>query len=156
MVVFRVQQEEVLMSTIEYVAINDDLLNKPLDPPENVSLKGTRCRACGEVFFGKTVGCWQCGSADMEDTALSREGTLYSYTIMRNKPPGDYKGSDPFEPFAAALVELPEGIAILAPITGCRFEDLKINMKLELLIETLYQDELGRHVLSYKFRPQNT
>ena len=145
------------MGTKEYVSINEELLNKPLDPPEKVNLKGTRCRACGEVFFGKTVGCWQCGSGDMEETALSREGTLYSYTIMRNRPPGDYKGPDnPFEPFVAGLVELPEGIAILAPVAGVNFEDVKINMKLKLSIEELYQDEMGRSVLSYKFRPQNT
>jgi uncharacterized OB-fold protein len=144
------------MAKVEYVAIDDELLSKPLDPPENVNLMGCRCRSCKEVFFGKTAACWQCGSDDIESTALSREGTLYTYTIMRNKPPGDYKGPDPFEPFVAGLVELPEGIAILAPIEGCRFEDIKINMKLELAIETLYLDESGRNVLAYKFRPQNT
>ena len=76
---------------------------------------------------------------------------------MRNRPPGDYKGPDnPFEPFIAGLVELPEGIAVLAPIDGIDFEDVKINMKLKLSVEELYQDESGRSVLAYKFRPLNT
>ena len=145
------------MTKKEYVAIDEELLSKPLDPPENVSLLGCRCRSCEEVFFGKTAACWQCGSSDIEPTTLSREGSLYSYTIMRNRPPGDYKGPDnPFEPFIAGLVELPEGIAILAPIDGIDFEDVKINMKLKLSVEELYQDESGRGVLAYKFRPQNT
>ena len=145
------------MKKKEYVAISDELLSKPLDSPEKVHLLGTRCRACGEVFFGDTAACWQCGSGDMEQTVLSREGVLYSYTIIRNRPPGDYKGADdPFEPFAVGLVELPEGIAILAPIVDCAFEDLKINMKLEMSIEEFYEDEQGRGVLSYKFRLTKT
>ena len=145
------------MNDKKYVVINEELLSKPLGSPETVSLLGCRCRACGEVFFGKTAACWQCGNTDIEPTALSSEGTLYSYTIMRNRPPGDYKGPDnPYKPFIAGLVELPEGIAILAPVEGCSFEDVKINMKLKLSIEELYQDDLGRSMLSYKFRPQTT
>jgi len=143
------------MKKREYAAISEELMSKPLDPPEKVRLLGRQCRACGEVFFGDTAACWQCGSRDMEQTFLSQEGVLYSYTIIRNRPPGDYKGrDDPFEPFAVGLVELPEGIAILAPIAGCGFEDLKINMSLLLSIEEFYEDEQGRSVLSYKFRPR--
>ena len=145
------------MKNKEYVAIKDDLLSKPLYPLENVRLMGSRCRACGEVFFGKAVACQQCQREDMEDTVLSREGTLYSYTIIRNRPPGEYKGPDePFEPFAVGLVELPEGIRILAPLAGCSFVELMIGMDLELSIEEFCKDELGKTVLRYTFRPQNT
>jgi uncharacterized OB-fold protein len=142
------------MSKKKYIAINDDLFSKPLYPLENVTLMGTRCRACGEVSFGKIVGCQQCQSEDLDDIALSRQGKLYSYTIIRNRPPGDYKGPEPFEPFAVGLVELPEGIRILAPIAGCNFEELRIGMELELSIEEFYEDESGRTVLTYKFRPK--
>ena len=91
----------------------------------------------------------------MESITLSRDGTLYSYTIVRYKPPGDYKGPEPFEPFAVGLVEVPEGVRILSPLIGCNFDDLKIDMNLELVVEKLYRDEEGRNVLIYKFKPRN-
>lgn len=142
------------MNKKEYTAIKDDFLSKPLYPLEKVRLMGSKCRACGEVLFGKAVACQQCQSEDMEDVALSRYGTLYTYTIVRNRPPGDYKGAEPFEPFAAGLVELPEGIRILAPLTGCNFEEIKIGMELGLSIEEYYEDEAGMMVLTFKFKPQ--
>ncbi|MFC2067203.1 Zn-ribbon domain-containing OB-fold protein [Chloroflexota bacterium] len=137
----------------DYVAIKDEFFSKPLYPLEKVTLMGSRCRNCEEVYFGKAVACQNCQGEDLEDTALSREGTLYTYTIIQNKPPGDYKGSDPFEPFAVGLVELPEGIRILAPLAGCSFDEIKIGMKLKLSIDEFYKDEEGRTVLSYSFRP---
>jgi len=145
------------MKSKEYIPIRDDFFSKPIYPLEEARLAGSRCRTCGEVFLGKVVGCQQCQSEDMEDVTLSKNGTLYSYTVVRNRPPGDYKGpDDPFQPFAVGLVELPEGVRILSPLADSSFEDLKINMELELSVEELYTDEEGRGVVSYKFRPQKT
>jgi hypothetical protein len=138
----------------EYVAIKDDFLSKPLYPLGDVRLMGSRCCACGEVFFGKAVACQQCQGENMEDIALSRYGTLYSYTIARNRPPGDFKGPEPFEPFAVGLVVLPEGIGILAPLKGLNLDEIKVGMELELSIEEFYTDEEGRGVLAYGFKPR--
>lgn len=140
----------------QYVAIKDDFLSKPLYPLEHISLMGSRCRNCGEVFLGKAVGCQQCQGEDMEDLALSHYSTLYSYTVVRNKPPGDYKGPEPFEPFAVGLVELVEGIRILAPLKELDLDEIEIGMELELSIEELYTDEEGRGVLSFSFKPRKT
>lgn len=139
-----------------YIAIKDDFLSKPLYPLENVKLMGSSCLSCGEVYFGKAVACQQCQAEDMDDITLSRQGTLYSYTIARNKPPGDYKGPEPFEPFAIGLVELPEGIRILAPLKEVNFNEIKIGMELELSLEEFYTDEEGRCVIAYGFKPQKT
>jgi hypothetical protein len=90
----------------------------------------------------------------MEDVELSRRGKLYNYTIIRNRPPGNYKGpDDPFIPFAVGFVELPEGIRILSPLTGCDIEDVRIGMEVELTVEELYDDDEGNQVMAYKFRP---
>ena len=144
------------MQNKEYVAIKDGFLSKPLYPLEDVRLMGSRCCTCGEVFLGKAVACQQCQGENMEDITLSRYGTLYSYTIARNRPPGDYKGLEPFEPFAVGLVELPEGVRILAPLKGVNLDEIKIRMKLELSIEELYTDEEGRSVLAFSFKPRRT
>ncbi len=136
-----------------YIGVREDFFSTPLYPPEKVNLMGSKCRDCGEVFLGKVVACQNCQGENLENVTLSRSGKLYSYTIARYKPPGNYKGPEPFEPFAVGLVELPEGVRILSPITGCGFEQLKIGMKLNLVVEELYVNEQGSHVLSYKFRP---
>lgn len=137
-----------------YIAIKDDFFSKPLFPIENVRLMGSKCSNCGEVFFGKAIACQNCQCEEIEDTPLSDEGTLYTYTLIRSEPPGGYKGPKPFEPFVVGLVELPEGIRILAPLTGVGLDDVKIGMRLRLSIEEFYKDDMGKKVLTYKFRPQ--
>ena len=48
---------------------------------------------------------------------LSRRGTVWSYTDAQYQPPPPYiPRSDPYEPFALAAVELPEGIVILGQV----------------------------------------
>ena len=138
----------------KYVGVKEDFFSKPLYPLENVCLMGTRCRECGEVLLGEAIACQLCQSQNVESISLSRTGKLYSYTINWNPPPGDYKGPEPFQPYAVGLVELPEGIRIMSVLTDCDFDKLSVNMDLELSIEELYKDEEGNTVVTYKFRPQ--
>jgi uncharacterized OB-fold protein len=137
-----------------YVGVREDLFSQPLYPLENVTLMGTRCLQCGEVFFGKVPACENCQSETLESIALNRNGTLYSYTINWNKPGGDYKGPDPFKPFAVGLVELPEGIRIVSEITEVDFNRLKIGMRLELSTREFYTEADGKKVITYVFKPE--
>jgi uncharacterized OB-fold protein len=136
------------------VPIHEDLLVTPV-PQSNdqVHLKGSKCHSCGEVLFGKRLSCENCGSLDMEETALSKKGMLYTYTIITNRPPGDYKGPDPFVPFGIGLVELPEGCRIVAPLTLNKDEDITIGMELELIGDSLYENADGDEVVAFKFKP---
>lgn len=133
------------------IPINEDLLMAPLSLPEQAKLRGSKCRSCGEVLFGKHLGCENCGSEDMEEIALSRRGRLYTYTVIGHRPPGDYKGPDPFVPFGEGLVELPEGCRIAAPLTINK--DIRVGMELELVVDKLYEDEDGNEVMAFKFKP---
>jgi len=136
------------------IPVRDDFFTSPLEPLEQVRLKGTKCRTCGEVFLGKNIACLNCQSSEMEEVILSRQGKLYGYTIIRNRPPGDYKGQDnPFVPFATGLVELPEGLIILSRLTQCDLDSLNSGMDMKLTIEKLYEDEQGNEVLTYAFKP---
>ena len=77
------------------------------DPPH---LIGTRCTRSGTYFFPpeRTMSRVP-GFADspLEEVALSRTGTLWSYTNAGYQPPEPYLPvTDPFEPFAIAAVEL--------------------------------------------------
>jgi uncharacterized OB-fold protein len=117
-------------------------------------LIGTKCRSCGEVFFGRTSSCSSCQGVDVEQIRLSDSGKLYNYTVLRFKPPAPWKGvSEPYQPFATGFVELPEGVRILSIITDCDVEKLKPQMDMEVVVRKYYEDEAGNDVYTYMFRP---
>lgn len=118
-------------------------------------LIGTRCTSCGTHYFPKTLSCRnpQCLEKATQDVLLSREGTLYSYTVQHYQPPALFRMAD-WAPYAIGSVELPEGLRVTGMLTGCEPASLTIGMAVELTVETLYRDEHGREVQTYKFQPR--
>jgi uncharacterized OB-fold protein len=112
------------------VPIREGLLTAPLSELDAVRLVGSRCATCAETTLGRNSICPNCGGEAVSELPLSRRGRLWTYTVVRHRPPGNYQGGEPFEPFALGLVELPDGVRVLAPIEGdCT--RLKIGMELE-------------------------
>lgn len=112
------------------------------------TLLGSRCTTCSTVFFPRTGGFCRnpaCAGEEFEETELSRRGTIWSYTDAQYQPPAPYISStDPYEPFALAAVELPEGLVVLGQVAeGYGVADLRVGAEAELVIETLYADETG-------------
>jgi uncharacterized OB-fold protein len=121
------------------------------------ALLGTRCRACGTYFFPKeSFACRnpRCGSTELEETPLSRRGTLWSYTDNRYAPPPPYVAGDPFEPYAIAAVELPrEKMVVLGQVArGVGVDALQVGAEMELVVETLFEDDAAEHLI-WKWRP---
>jgi uncharacterized OB-fold protein len=121
------------------------------------ALLGTRCRTCGTVFFPKeTFACRnpECGSGELEEVPLSRRGRLWSFTDNRYPPPPPYVAGDPFEPYAVAAVELEhEKLVVLGQVVrGVGCDRLEVGMEMELVVEPLYRDEHGDHLI-WKWRP---
>jgi uncharacterized protein len=112
------------------ISIREGLLSTPLALLDSVRLMGSRCSDCNETTLGTNRACPNCGGHQLSAMRLSREGRLWTYTIVRHKPPGDYLGPDPFVPFAMGLVELPEGLRVLAPLEG-DLAQIKIGMALQ-------------------------
>ncbi len=125
-------------------------------PSSDPRLIGTKCKSCGTYFFPKSPICQnpKCQNKDdVTEIPLSKKGRLWSYTFQYYQPPPPYKGTDPFVPFGIGLVEFPEGIKVLGAITDCAEEDLKIGLYMEVVIEKMYEDELGNEYLTWKFKP---
>ena len=111
------------------------------------------CRRCGEHFFGEVLFCQNCSSDDLELVELSKMGTLYSYTIVR-VPPAGWPGS---VPYALGQVEVPEGPHVLSEVVECPFDQLKVGMRLELVLVAGGEDGEGNRVVVYKWRqPQRS
>ena len=116
---------------------------------ERSGLIANKCSKCGEIYFPTETLCLRCGNLKLEDTSLSNEGILYTFTIIRQQPP-IYKGP---VPYAIGIIELPEKIRFTCLLTDCDFSILNIGMKVELLIERLHEDDEGNEVVCHKFKP---
>jgi uncharacterized protein len=141
-------------ATGKRVPIREDLFTTPLDDLSKVHMKGSKCGDCGEVFMGNAMGCAHCGSENMNPTVFQDKGILYTYSVIQYVPPGDYKGPrDPFVPFVEGLVELPDGIRVVAPILDCDPKDAKINMPVKLKVYDFFKDEAGNDVVAFCYVP---
>ncbi len=131
------------------IPIRERLLSTPLSPLEDVRLLGSKCKSCGEVGLGEVSSCQNCAGEDLVVIPLSQKGKLWTFTIIRNRPPGDFKGK---VPMGEGLVELPEGIRVKSPLGG-DIENLKIGMDLKFEAYPLYQNENGDEVIAFRFDP---
>ncbi len=120
-------------------------------------LLGSRCLGCGASYFPRGAGCRNpaCRDRRITPVALSCVGTLYSYTVQSYQPPGLFR-MDNWAPYPLGLIELPEGLRVMAMLTGCGVEELRIGMPVEMTTEALYRDDSGCEVHTYKFRPLTT
>ena len=121
------------------------------------TLLGSRCTTCETVFFPPTQGFCRnpvCHGDEFAETSLSRRGTIWSYTDAQYQPPPPYvPTTDPFEPFALAAVELPEGLVVLGQVAeGYGVADLRVGEGAELVVETLYRDETGDRTI-WRWKP---
>jgi uncharacterized OB-fold protein len=85
------------------------------------------CGGCGkQIFFPRTI-CPRCGSNALEWRKPSGRGTVYSTTIVRQRPDrgGDYN---------VALIDLAEGARMMSRVEGVLPSEVKIGMAVEAAI----------------------
>lgn len=128
-----------------HVPVRDGLF-ADADPP---ALLGTRCGTCGSVHFPRADACTYCATENPEPIALSRRGTLWAWTAVTAPPPG-YRGE---VPFGVGVVELPEGVRVIARLTESDPAALAAGQAMELCIVPLHRDEDGNDVTTYAFAP---
>ncbi len=113
-------------------------------------LLGSSCRQCGVCVFGSAAFCQSCTAGDMTPVELSRQGVLYSYTIVR-VPPAGWPGQ---VPYVLGQVEMPEGPHVLAEIIDCPEDSLQIGMVVVLALASVKAEGSEAVKVVYKFRPQ--
>ena len=92
-----------------------------------------------------------CASRALSDlpVELSKQGTLYSYTVVRVPSPG-WPGP---VPYVLGQVELPEGPQVLAELIDCPETALRIGMAVELALQPVKAGEGDTERAVYKWRP---
>lgn len=108
-------------------------------------LIGGRC-GDGEIVFPMPDG----DAADRLDAvALSRTGTLWSWTRQDFEPKPPYAGPQPFTPFLIGYIELPGEVIVETRIVDAVLEDLRLDMPMTLAIVPFDDTRL-----TYAFRPE--
>lgn len=120
-------------------------------------LLGSQCESCGTYYFPKQSNFCKNPSCDGEtfvEVPLSRTGKIWSFTNACYKPPEPFVAAEPFEPYAIAAVELEkEKMIVLGQVvTGVDVAELKAGMDVELVLETLFEDEESTK-LTWKWKP---
>jgi uncharacterized OB-fold protein len=85
------------------------------------------CKSCSTRFFYPRPLCPNCWSGEVELTAATGRGTLYTYSVVYMN---DLSPFDQWLPYIAAMVDLEEGVRISTNIVDCDTRDLKIGMPL--------------------------
>lgn len=85
-----------------------------------------RERSSGRYMFYPRVAEPRTGSTDLEWVPASGRGTVYSTTVMRERPPR--------ESYNVALIDLHEGPRIMSRVEGLAPEAVEIGMKVKAKI----------------------
>ena len=116
------------------------------DRGELLPLHGGKCPACGVVQFPRHRVCIECGhGGGLEDVALERRGTLFTFT-------NDYLFESADPPTTHGVVDLEGGGRVYLQLTDCDADRVAIGMPLELTFRRLH-DGGGFHNYFWKARP---
>ena len=131
--------------------VHDGLFGE--DDQGTAFLLGGRCATCERVQFPMAPTCPACGADTIAEIHLSDHGTLWGWTAVTAPPPG-YLGE---VPFGFGVVELPEGLRVIALLTESEPSRLSFGMAVQLTIVDLGPDREpdsdGAVLTTYAFAP---
>jgi uncharacterized protein len=96
--------------------------------PQRYRLEAGQCTKCGKVHFPPRLVCDACGAKTFEKTVLPDIGKLVTYTVIRT-PPSDFVDQ---APYAVGLIELENGVRLMAQITDCAPEEMAVGKAVKL------------------------
>lgn len=103
------------------------------------------CDDCGQLIFYLRTVCPACMSMSLTIRESAGRGVVYSYTTQYR--PGNPAFADDV-PYSIVLVDLDEGVRVLADLVDCEIEDIAIGISVEVLF-----DDLDEELALPRFRP---
>jgi uncharacterized OB-fold protein len=105
-----------------------------------------RCGACGAFRHPPRVLCAECGSDRVSWVPSAGKGTIFSWTVTHQAPHPAFASQ---VPYAVAVVELEEGVRIVASLRDLAPADLELGLSVEVELE-----EVSEGVLLPRARPR--
>jgi hypothetical protein len=118
--------------------------------PQRYRLEAIKCRSCSQIAFPPRLICPHCGSRAFEPVKLADAGKILTFTVIRVPP-------QPFAdqaPYALAVIELDDGVRLMAQVVDCPFDELKVGKRVKVEFRKIYEDgPAGVIYYGYKFVP---
>ena len=138
------------MATKKMMPIAPELFTLPEGSDKEPHLIGSRCKACGELYFPTQITCSRCFSENLEIVYFSSKGKVRSSTVIYVRPPL-YEGP---MPYAIGQVTLAEGVIVPVVFTDLNLEKpLPIDTEVEMVLKNYGTDNDGHEIITYMFRP---
>ena len=100
------------------------------------TLTATKCTKCGAVYFPPQADCSACRASQVEYVPLSTAAVLLAYTVINVKP----FSFAPYGDYVVAIGRLPEGLNVLAWMKGIEPSEIRVGMKLKLVVDRRRED----------------
>lgn len=97
-------------------------------------LRLPKCRACGNLWFYPTPRCTRCLEPAGDWIVSSGRGTLYSYSAVHHPLHASLAN---LVPYIVGVVALEEGIRMMSNIVGAEEKQLRLNMPVQVVFQTL-------------------
>ena len=123
--------------------------------PGRYNLEGVKCPCCGKIYFPKRNMCPVCrreSIGKMEDYDVSREGEVYTYSIIYDAP--DFTTKQ--KPYAVAMVKTTDGVMISAQLVDVDISEVRIGMPVVAVLRKISTDGPDGVIhYGYKFVPKD-
>ncbi|MGK2965533.1 MAG: Zn-ribbon domain-containing OB-fold protein [Tepidiformaceae bacterium] len=111
-------------------------------------LRYQQCNDCSAVNFSPTRHCRKCGSANQAVKVSKGEGTVYTYSVVRQSRNPSFKD---LGAYSVAYIDLDEGFRMLSCVTGVNdpTTDIKCGQRVKVDFEA---QDTGDYLIPV-FRP---
>ncbi len=115
---------------------------------EDPELLGGRCPKCDQDYFPRPPRCPHC-LGDVQEKNLGSTGKLYTYTVVRVRPPWGLP-----RPYGIGYVDLDgSGLRVLGLLSPDALEKMEIDLPLRLAVGEMGNDLRGKPCLRPYFVP---
>jgi uncharacterized OB-fold protein len=112
---------------------------------------GGYCSACEKRYFPRPKYCPGC-LGPIKETAVGSTGTIYSYTVVRIKPPLGFPS-----PYSVVYVDLAEsGLRVFGLFDPEAIDQLRIGLEVDLSVGPLGHNGQGEPRLRPYFTPRKS
>ena len=91
-----------------------------------------RCEACGTPRHPPRVLCAKCGSDQVAWVPSAGQGAIFSWTVVHQAPHPAFASQ---VPYAVVVVELEEGVRIVASLRDLAPAQLELDLPIEVALE---------------------
>ena len=94
-----------------------------------------RCKGCGKLHYPPRLVCDGCRGRDFETRRMCETGQVLTWSVIRVAPPAFAQEV----PYVVAVLEMDDGVRIMAQVADVATEEMKIGMRVRLEFRKIRQ-----------------